>query len=200
MDFDRSSGEKRARRSDARKTIHAVEAAPVATAQAGSAGIDMVGLFRAEQSSLYRTARRYLRNPEDAADVVQDAFARLLQARAGTTIRTPAAYLQRIVRNLLRDRFKRAKARMTFCDVTTCEAQAMSVPAEQGWAIEAEQLAIGYAEAVASLPSKTRAVFLLHRVDGLRYREIAAQLGITTATVEYHMARALLQLDRALNR
>lgn len=45
-----------------------------------------------------------------------------------------------------------------------------------------------------TLPMATRAVFLLHRIDGLRYAEIGWRLGIGRARVMVHMARALYVL------
>ncbi len=49
-----------------------------------------------------------------------------------------------------------------------------------------------------ALTPKTREVFLLHRAQELSYKEIAAKLEISISTVEYHMARALVHIGRAL--
>lgn len=48
--------------------------------------------------------------------------------------------------------------------------------------------------ALDSLGPRTREIFLLHRLDGLKYREIAAQLDITVSAVEKHIAKASLFL------
>jgi len=48
------------------------------------------------------------------------------------------------------------------------------------------------------LPRRTREVFLLHRLEGLAYKEIAAQLGISIRTVEWHVAEAILRIGRDL--
>ncbi len=53
--------------------------------------------------------------------------------------------------------------------------------------------------AVAQLPPRCREVFLIHRLDGLSYSQIAVQLGISVSAVEKHMARACLLLDTMLN-
>lgn len=161
---------------------------------------DLAQLFRAEQPALSRAVRRRIGDAEEAADLVQDAFARLIQARPAAVLRAPKAYLQRIVSNLLRDRYKRAEHRFVVRDGGVLEPPLVTVPPEQSWAIEAKELMTAYAAAVAALTPRTREVFLLHRVEELRYREIAERLGITVATVEYHMARALAELDKALDR
>lgn len=55
-----------------------------------------------------------------------------------------------------------------------------------------------YRAAVDALPPLTRAVFLLHRLDGLGYGEIAMLLRIDTDDVTSHIAEALVRIDRAL--
>jgi RNA polymerase sigma-70 factor (ECF subfamily) len=48
-----------------------------------------------------------------------------------------------------------------------------------------------YRRTVRAMPPKTRRVFVMHRIHRRPYKEIAAELGISIATVEYHMMRAL---------
>jgi RNA polymerase sigma-70 factor (ECF subfamily) len=54
----------------------------------------------------------------------------------------------------------------------------------QSDAIELEQTRAQYRASVEALPKRTREVFLLHRLQGLAYKEIAEQLGISIRTVE----------------
>ncbi|MGH6781447.1 MAG: sigma-70 family RNA polymerase sigma factor, partial [Sphingomonadaceae bacterium] len=53
-----------------------------------------------------------------------------------------------------------------------------------------ERVRLGLAE----LSPRTRQIFLMHRIDGLKYREIADELGITMSAVEKHIAKAALFL------
>jgi RNA polymerase sigma factor (sigma-70 family) len=48
--------------------------------------------------------------------------------------------------------------------------------------------------ALLSLPARTRTIFILHRLDGRKYRDIGAQLGISPSAVEKHMLRAMEHL------
>ncbi len=48
--------------------------------------------------------------------------------------------------------------------------------------------------ALLSLPERTRTVFLLHRLEGRKYRDIAAHIGISVSAVEKHMVRAISHL------
>ena len=54
--------------------------------------------------------------------------------------------------------------------------------------------------AFAKLPPVTREVFRLHRVEGLTYAAIAARLGLTAEVVERHVADALYELERRVDR
>ncbi len=55
-----------------------------------------------------------------------------------------------------------------------------------------------YELAIEGLSDKTRAVYLLSRVEGLTYDGIRSRLGISMGTVEYHMMRAIAHIDRVL--
>ncbi len=72
-------------------------------------------------------------------------------------------------------------------------------PAQQEWGLEVADLMKLYESAIDSLPAKTRRVFLLHRVDELSYRDIHRKLGISIATVEYHMIKALAHIARTVD-
>ena len=51
-----------------------------------------------------------------------------------------------------------------------------------------------------AMRQRTRASFVMHRIDGLKYREIAERLGISQSAVEKHIARATVVLSEALSR
>ena len=74
-----------------------------------------------------------------------------------------------------------------------------ATPAAQEWNLEAADLLRLYETAVDAMPPKTRRVFLMHRVDELSYREIHELLGISIATVEYHMMKALGQISKVVD-
>jgi len=151
-------------------------------------------LYREQAPRLQRRLRAKLRSAEDARDVVQDAFARLLGTRA--LPREPAAFLNRIVRNLVIDRARRVTARGP--EVPLDQTDAPRVEATQSDAIELEQTRALYKASVDALPRRTREVFLLHRLEGLAYKDIAAQLGISIRTVEWHVAEAIVRIGRDL--
>ncbi len=151
-------------------------------------------LFRSEAPRLLRFFRGRTRNAEAASDMVQDAFVRLAGRSERGDLSNPAAYLQRIARNMLIDR-KRRTAPIEL----PIEEQDLTVPPRQEEGLAARDLLRLYEEAVAGLSDKTRTVFLLQRVEGLTYEQIRTRLGISIATVEYHMMRAIAHIDRMLD-
>lgn len=161
--------------------------------------VELDQLYRDEAPRLGRYFRRHARGFEDVPDLVQEAFARLVAVKATQTCRRPAAYLQRIARNLLVDRSRRSQARLARFHVSIDDCNLGVLP-EQGQVIEADDAMRVYAQALAALPDRTRSVFVLHRVDGLGYKTIGEQLGISVPTVQYHFARALMHLDKAFDR
>src|SRR5690606_31080946 len=129
--------------------------------------------------------------------LVQETFARLFGSGALERIDNPPAYLSRIARNLLIDRARQKKRDRATVFLFDEDRDAAS-RAEQTWRIEAADLLRVYRQAVRNMPPKTRRVFLLHRLGRMTYKQIAEHIGISTATVEYHMMRALASCRAAI--
>lgn len=168
---------------------------------AGNAnGRQLADIYRTEAPRLVRFFRRRLKCREEAQDLMQEAFARFAGSKPAATLRNPEAYLQRIARNILFDLSRRAQARSGIRHVPLDMGFEVPVAPEQAHAIEAQDVMKQYRKALSELTPKTREVFLLHRVEELSYKEIADRLGISVHTVEYHMVRALVHIDKALDR
>ncbi len=154
-------------------------------------------LYRDHAPRLRRRLRAELKSSEEASDLLHDAFARLLGARALDRLLQPEAFLNRILRNLLIDRSRRLATRAIHVEID--DELDLAVPADQSDAIEAEQMRQRYREVVALLPERMREVFLLHRVEQLSYKEIANRLGISVRTVEWHIAEAIVRIGKGLD-
>jgi RNA polymerase sigma-70 factor (ECF subfamily) len=157
-------------------------------------------IYRREAPRLANFFRRHVLLRDDVPDLVQESFARLVGAGPGPALIRPAAYLQRIARNLLVDHARRTSTKLARFHLPIDEVPDIAVPPEQALTIEAGDLMRSYRQAIAELPEKTRQAFLLHRLDGLGYKAIGERLEISVPTVQYHVARALVHIDRALER
>lgn len=157
--------------------------------------------------SLYRSQAQRLKgffsrraDRQDAADLVHDSFVRFARAeeRLEEEIDEPAAYLSQIATNLLRTRARAAYHRTIAAgDFALDRNGLVADPIRQ---LEARDELARLQQVLAKLRPKTRRIFLAHRVDGLSYAEIAAEIGLSVKGVEWHMSKAIGQLHRLLNR
>lgn len=181
------------RHGGAKMTRAAGETPPEPSAPGLSFERTLEDLFRKEGPGLRRYFRRHLRDDEDALDYVQEVFARLIAAVRDGSLSQPAAYLRRIAMNLLIDRSR--LGRPVHCAISV----EIAVPPEQENALLVEDVMTIYEAALETMTDRTRTVFLLYRVEGLKYREIAERLGVSISAVQKHMARALERITLALN-
>ncbi len=152
-------------------------------------------LFDACHRRLYRLARRLVSDPEEARDLVQEAF-----LRAARRVRSvPAddagaeAWLTRVVVNLCRDRHRRlAVRRRDARHLVTPEADPSSSPEDRAAARSAVEAAL------ATLPPRRRAVVVLHELEERSVAEIARLLGLARVTVRWHLASGRKDLVRQL--
>lgn len=135
----------------------------------------------------------------DPDDLVQDVFARLAGRRDRSAIRHAEGYLFQTAANVLRDHSRRNAARRR--DVHDQFDEHL----HGGEEISPERVLAGretveaLLAALEALPRRTRAVFVLHRLDGMRQGDTARHLGISVSSVEKHMMKALAHVTRHLD-
>jgi len=140
-------------------------------------------------------SRRVPRNSEDLA---QDACVRALGMGQPERIHDPVRYLLSIARNLFIDR-KRSEQRAA----NVFHRLGQGEP-DTGHAFDPERILAGkqilerVLEAIQGLPPRCREAFTLHRFEGLSYAAIARRMGVSTGTVEKHIAEAMLKITRSL--
>ncbi|WP_236727306.1 RNA polymerase sigma factor [Novosphingobium resinovorum] len=153
--------------------------------------------FRTHGGALLRFLRGKA-GADEAPDLMQEVFTRAAGSDQRHNMANPGGFLRRIAQNLLIDRSRRQCRRPAILVPLQEQGDAVSLP-EQEWGLEAADLLRLYEAAVDAMPPKTRRVFLMHRVDELSYRAIHEQLGISIATVEYHMMKALREIAKVVD-
>jgi RNA polymerase sigma-70 factor (ECF subfamily) len=144
--------------------------------------------------------RHYLRTrrgAQDADDLVQDAFLRLLESGRAQEIINPRAWLYRVSANLAADAGDHLRVRAA---VHVDGIEPDSLVADQAdllHALHARRQVQHLWTALQGLPEACRHAFLLNRFDGLSQREIAQRLGLSEKTVERHVLRALAACQAA---
>jgi RNA polymerase sigma factor (sigma-70 family) len=165
-------------------------------------GVPFTEEHQGEPLSVHNTVRRYhdslinflrqrLRTPEDANDVAQEAYIRMMQYQNSRQIRSPSSMLFRIAINVANDlgRSEQVRRASDQCSLDAVELVSDTPSAERE--ISGQQELELLRAAIEDLPPKCRQAFLLSRVRRMTYPEIAVHCGISVKMVEKHISRAL---------
>lgn len=151
-------------------------------------GHDIHALYRSHHGWLVGLLRRKLGDIDNAADLAQDTFIRLLTAKDCGCLREPRAYLTTISSRLTAQYFRRRALERAYLEALA------HLPEEAAPSPENQLLMIEALTAVSlvleALPERTREIFLLSQLDGLTYSAIASRLGITVNVVQKAMVKA----------
>lgn len=149
-------------------------------------------LYSEHYGWLHSWLRKKLACPQNAADMAQDTFFRLLSIPLAelTELKTPRAYLTTTATRLIIDDARRAKVERTYLE-------ALALTQENVYALSPEQhlLAIEsltlIAQMLEGLSVKARQAFVLSRLENQTYPEIASQLGVSASMVKQYIAQAM---------
>jgi RNA polymerase sigma-70 factor (ECF subfamily) len=147
-------------------------------------------LFRDNFTGLCQFAAGYVKDTEDAREIVQDAFVSLWEKRQSIDFSKPVkSYLSTTVRNRCLNYLRDHKKFST--DLLALENLSQDTIFGQPDKLVEADLRDQIARAIEELPEKCREVFVLSRRHHLRYQQIADQLQISVKTVETQMSKAL---------
>ena len=148
-------------------------------------------LVRRHKDRLWAVALRTLRDPDEAADALQDAL--ISAYRAAGSFRAESAvttWLHRIVVNACLDRVRRRQARPTVALPETGPGE----PAEKRDRLAERDMAIVVEDAMAQLPVEQRAAITLVDLQGFSVADTAHVLGVAEGTVKSRCARGRAKL------
>jgi RNA polymerase sigma factor (sigma-70 family) len=133
---------------------------------------------------------------ELASDIAQETFIKYWEKKSGEDDRKGniKRLLYKIAGDLFVSAYRKKKVSMKYPVYNHNEGFSHS-PEEQ---LAYAELIKNYENALANLPEKQRVVFLLHRMDGLKYHEIAVNLGVSIKAVEKRMKHALEFLKKSI--
>jgi RNA polymerase sigma factor (sigma-70 family) len=147
--------------------------------------------------------RRQVADFAEAEDIVQEAFLELVSAyRLMEPVEHVAAWLLRVARNRIIDRFRRGARRGSALEQGSQADVIARAPAPVAEGPEAayvrELLAQKLAAALAELPAPQREVFVAHELEGRSFRELAAASGVGINTLLGRKHAAVRHLRRRL--
>lgn len=156
-------------------------------------------LFADHRDRLQQYLSARLANPDDAAELAQEAYLRLLHTRRADLIKHPQAYLFRIARNLLHELYTGRQMKIeagTVSDIELDELESSLPTPEDTAVLVARQKMI--AKVLRELPAKCQAALALHLREGLTQKEIAERMDISRQMAQKYLARALAHCQKRL--
>ncbi len=153
-------------------------------------------LMQQHQVALVSFIRRHLPPGEEVEDMLQELYAHVMQRSDIIHMDYPQAFLFKAAHNLLRDKSRKAAVRQRGDHMPLKEEALVSEQPSQEQALVAKQDFQAFQEMLAAMPPKCRKVFILHRVEGMKYQEIAAHFCISVSAVEKSMMRAMAFIDK----
>ena len=147
---------------------------------------------------LQRFFSKRVKERHEVDDLVQDVFVRLVRKLNADGSQVAAGYVFQTAQSVLNDWLRKRQVRHSSAhDELETELPDVADSTPERVLVGKQSLAKATA-AVLELPEVTRTIFLLRRLEGMRYQDIAKRLKMPISTIEKHMARAVAHLDSRL--
>ncbi|MBR9871441.1 MAG: RNA polymerase sigma factor [Gammaproteobacteria bacterium] len=153
--------------------------------------IDLGRLYVEIRASLLRYTARYFRRSQEAEDVVQEVFVKVIAAQRKREISSPKAYLFQTARNISLKQLNKPSYKLTDVMGDILPESDLLTSRELEEEFESSENFELFCRAVRDLPVKCRRAFVLCRIYGYSHKEVAAHMDISLKAVEGHLARAL---------
>ncbi len=129
-----------------------------------------------------------------AEDLTQDAFIKLWENRAGVKKETVKSYLYTIANNITINQLKRNQLRYKFEN----QIVVFSEKENPEFKLMEKEYEDKLNKVIAEIPEGSREVFLMNRIEGLKYREIAERLNLSVKAIEKRMSKAIHIINEKL--
>ena len=147
--------------------------------------------------ALLQYFRRKARDQNEIDDLVQEVFLRVVARRSAEPVENVGAYIFQTAASVLADRHRRGTVRHVINHIEFDAERHNSADFDAARVLEGRQALRSAVVALQALPERTRDIFILRRIEGFAYRDIADRFGISVSAVEKHMVRAIHHLVSA---
>ena len=137
--------------------------------------------------------QRRVGSRNEAEDLTQEVFLRLVKRLDVETLDNPEAFVFTTAANLLRDRFRRGHTqRSHLAEVSQQQPGIEELTPER--VFDSRQHLEKVIEALEQLDERSRDAFILHRLEGMKHAQIAELYGVSVSSVEKYIIKALAVL------
>lgn len=172
-------------------------AEPPLPAATGSRSQQLADLARNHHAALIRFLTLRVGSKEEAREIAQEAYAKLLALERPGPISFLAGYLWRIAANLAIDGKRRRAVRERFAGSAAQENERLAPSAER--VVEVRQRLAIVERAIDELPARCFEAFNLRVLHGLRFEEVGREMRISDRMAKIYVARALEHLQSRLD-
>ena len=152
-------------------------------------------VYSSHHGWLQNWLRARLGNGSDAADIAQDTFERILRLGDLVGIREPRAYLRTVANRLAINHRRRQRIEALCIETLALVGDRYTPTTEQRHLLQ--EVLCRLDALLDRLKPKARQVFLLSQLEGLTYRQIAAEMSLSDRMVKKYMAQAMLHCMQA---
>jgi len=158
----------------------------------------VMAAFKAHEAALRRLLARYFKSAADVEDALQETFLRAFAAEIKGPVREPRAFLFTVAKHTALHEIERKSFSATDSMEAHGGVDSLSAPDRSGpeHGCETRRQLLEFTQALATLTPRCREVFVLHKVHGLKLKDVARELGISVSAVEKHIATGLLHFCR----
>jgi RNA polymerase sigma factor (sigma-70 family) len=154
-------------------------------------------LFSEHNESLVRFLATRLHSVQEAKEVAQEAYVRLLNLDDSGAVSFLRAFLFKTASNLAVDRLRSRNRQRQARDAGLCD-ELREAPTPDREAANAQEVEI-VRRLISELPPKCRRAFLLHRIHGVEFAQIAKQMQLSERMVRHYVLRAVLYCRAGLD-
>lgn len=164
------------------------------------AGYTLTALAEEFRPALLRYFSRRVRQSEEVEDLVQEVLARLVRRCEVVEMEAVRAYVFETASSVLIDWARRRRSRRAD------DHGELSADQPAPGDFTADRILLGrerlqrVTAALLELPERQRSVFILRRIEGMKYHDIAQRLGLSLSSVEKDMRSAVLHLAERMGR
>lgn len=188
-------------------SFYGMDAALPKSSSASLQDSEIASVVRRERGRLLSFIRKRVADAAEAEDVLQEALYELVAAyRLMQPIEQVGAWLMRVARNRIIDRFRKRRPQLLGDIAAADEGEPDSAlekllpPVEDGpdAALVRELLLEELEQALAELPAEQREVFVAHELEGASFKELSARWGVGINTLLSRKRYAVLRLRESL--
>lgn len=147
--------------------------------------------FVTHRQELLAWLTQRVRDGHVAQDLLQELFVRFIEVAATTPVLDARAYLYQMARNMLVDLARQQDARKTSVVAPEELLEVEDAAPRPDQSLAGRQRLQLLAAALQELPELTQQIFMRVRIEDQSYQQVADALGISTSSVQKHLARAL---------